>query len=178
MAVFAAPISFIMACFFGVSGIALPAETDLAMFSLVQAIIFAEAALAVSVAATVIAMNSDFIVSSLAAACCCGTTRNREKSEKFRINAQSFARADGGSRPDDHRRRVARYSFTARLDLAGSRASERALLVGIGLDQARNRKAFPTHRAGRNARPDDPFEHTTETSPSRQRSLRGRENAE
>src|SRR5256885_9290483 len=64
MAVFAAPISFIMACFFGLSGIVLLAETDLAMFSLVQAIIFAEAALAASVAAIVIAMNSDFIVSS------------------------------------------------------------------------------------------------------------------
>src|SRR5256885_14505128 len=103
MAVFAAPISFIMACFFGGSGIVLLAETDLAMFSLVQAIIFAEAALAVSVAAIVIAMNSDFIVSSLAAACCCGTTRNREKSEKFRRNTQSFVRADGGSRLDDRR---------------------------------------------------------------------------
>jgi hypothetical protein len=163
MAVFAAPISFIMACFFGVSGIVLLAETDLAMFSLVQAIIFAEAALAVSVAATVIAMNSDFIVSSLAAACCCGTTRNREKSEKFRRNMQSLRVADGGSRPDDRRR--------GSPDTPSPRG-------WIGLEQARNRKAFATRRAGRNARPDDPFEHTTETSPSRKRSLRGRENAE
>jgi hypothetical protein len=45
-------------------------------------------------------------------------------------------------------------------------------------DLARNRKAFATHRAGRNARLDDPFEHTTETSPTRKRSLRARENAE
>jgi hypothetical protein len=104
MAVFAEPISFIMAALPGLSGIALPAETDLAMFSLVQAIIFAEAALPVSVAAIVIAMNSDFVVSSLAAACCCGTTRIREKSEKFRRTMQPFTRADGGSRPDDRRR--------------------------------------------------------------------------
>jgi hypothetical protein len=103
MAVFAAPTSFIMAALPGPSGIALLAETDLAMFSLVQAIIFAEAALAVSVAAIVIAMNSDFIVSSLAAACCRGTTRNREKSEKFRRNMQAIYVRERVSRPDDRR---------------------------------------------------------------------------
>jgi len=55
---------------------------------------------------------------------------------------------------------------------------DRALLVGIGVDQARNRKTFATHRAGRNARPGDPLEHTTETSSSPKRSLRARESAE
>jgi hypothetical protein len=54
---------------------------------------------------------------------------------------------------------------------------DRAPLAGIGLNQARYRKAFVTHRAGRHARPDDPFEHTTETSSARKRSLRARENA-
>src|SRR5205823_6126914 len=40
---------------------------------------------------------------------------------------------------------------------------DRALLVGIGLDQARiDGKAFATNQAGRNARLDHPFEHTTE----------------
>ena len=37
------------------------------------------------------------------------------------------------------------------------------MLIGIGLDQARiDREAFATHKAGRNARLDDPFEYTTE----------------
>src|SRR3954471_4511328 len=40
---------------------------------------------------------------------------------------------------------------------------DRALLVGIGLDQARiDGEAFTTNHAGRNARLDHPFEHTTE----------------
>src|SRR3954447_409862 len=40
---------------------------------------------------------------------------------------------------------------------------DRALLVGIGLYQARiDGKAFTTNQAGRNARLDHPFEHTTE----------------
>jgi hypothetical protein len=39
---------------------------------------------------------------------------------------------------------------------------DRALLVGIGLDQARiNRKTFTANQTGRNARFDDPFEHAT-----------------
>src|SRR3954447_8229095 len=40
---------------------------------------------------------------------------------------------------------------------------DRALLVGIGLDQARiDGKAFATNQVGRNAPLDHPFEHTTE----------------
>jgi hypothetical protein len=87
MAVFAEPISFIMAALPGLSGIALLAETDLAMFSLVQAIIFAEAALPVSVAAIVIAMNNDFIVSSLRSL----LLRHDKKSGKKRKVPQNYA---------------------------------------------------------------------------------------
>src|SRR4051794_12754457 len=130
-----------MAALPGPSGIVPPAVTDLAMFSLVQAIIFAEAALPVSVAAIAIAMNADFIVSSLAVACRCSTTRNREKSEKFRRNTRPNTRTDGDR---------------------------------VQMTVTDGRQIGP----GRNARPDDPFEHRTETSPTRKRSLQARESAE
>src|SRR5688572_30431241 len=71
MAAFAAPISFIIANLPGLSGIALPDATSLAMFSLVQAVFWveafwaeafwAEAGLIASAVATVIAVTSSFI---------------------------------------------------------------------------------------------------------------------
>jgi hypothetical protein len=68
--------------------------------------------------------------------------------------------------------RVARYSFTARLDLAGITIPapilirDRALLVGVGLDQARiDCKAFATNQTGRNAGLDDTFKHAAKNIP-------------
>src|SRR5258708_2792993 len=71
IAVFAMPISFIIAILPGPSGMALPSATDLAMFSLVQAIIAADAGLIASTAAIVAAEQTEFsLCFSLAAPCC------------------------------------------------------------------------------------------------------------
>src|SRR4051794_32605537 len=61
MAVFTAPISFMMANLGGESGMVLAAPTDLAMFSPVQAVIFADAGLIDSAAASDTAASSTFI---------------------------------------------------------------------------------------------------------------------
>ena len=65
--------------------------------------------------------------------------------------------------------RVARYSFTARLRprriaiLVPILTRDRALLVGVGRDQARiDGKAFAANQTGRDARLDDPLEHPAE----------------
>jgi hypothetical protein len=56
---------------------------------------------------------------------------------------------------------------------------DRALLVGVGLDQARiDCKAFASNQTGCDARLDDPFEHTAENISVAECSFRARENAE
>jgi hypothetical protein len=64
IAAFAVPISFIIAILPWLSGVVALAATDLAMFSLVQAIIAADAGLIASMAKIVAAANRIFILFS------------------------------------------------------------------------------------------------------------------
>ena len=62
--------------------------------------------------------------------------------------------------------------------LAPILTSDRALLVGIGRNQARiDGKAFTANQTGRNAPLDDPFEHVAKYVSLAERSLRASENA-
>src|SRR4051794_6154674 len=81
--------------------------------------------------------------------------------------------------------RVARYSFTARLDLAGSRslrqsgpAIERCLLASAAIRLASTAKPSPPTRSAAMQASTTRSNTRRKTSPSRKRSLRARENAE
>ena len=76
IAAFAAPISFIIAIFSGLSGMAVNAVTDLAIFSLVHVIMAAEAGAAMEGAKDVVtATFRRFIQISLESACYSGSTK-------------------------------------------------------------------------------------------------------